>query len=213
MLEAEANLRLVLTDSTETTGKRLVGYHYLNSRRYLQARLSDEDYRAGPEDHVAWSKEAARAMKEYLSSPAFDEVRDALTDERDWHGFKGVEQLFEAAGIPGEYSTFKLQSAFVHSSNLDLDFEDIGDDGFPILRVPMHLDVDRVEKLVEGMLLRCLRLGRHFLEDRGTYYTYHDPLRGVFEDGEKADVHPIDAIGMDAKAAFGWPDEVDEATT
>lgn len=209
LLDAQLNLRLVLTDSSDHMARRLAAYHYLGAKRHLQSQLSDPSRRAHLEsvpEHHGWTLDVARKMKDYFNSETFDDVRDAVQSTRLWHGYDRVEDAFSAAGMADDYRTlYSTYSPFVHVSNVDFDFADIDDEGRPALRALPQRDPSRTRNFLLGICLTLIPILKDFVADKDQQ-DYQEPFRATLEGGDSFDLHPLDVLLHEVLRTFELPD-------
>jgi hypothetical protein len=205
LLDVRLNLRLVTRDPSDEMAQRLAAYHYLGARRHIQKILADPGQRdalkSRPE-HDSWLRETARRMKGFFMSESFAEVRDKVSAARHWHGYKNVEDAFDAAGMGQDYRTlYSTYSQFVHASNVDFDFSEIDADGKIHLKALPQRDPRRNLSILMGMCLNLVQFLKDFVQDKGEL-EYQPAFRGLVDGEEVGAVHPLDALLVEVMAVY-----------
>jgi hypothetical protein len=169
LVEIDLNLRLLTADATDRMAKRLAAHHYRATQRQGTKMLSHPPTRArlgGPAADFSWVTAVTRQQKEFFESTNFDEVRAELAGDQHWHGYKSIEDAFEALGMSSDYlQLYSIFSPYVHATNLDVDFDGI-DDGRPLLRSLVQRDPSRTLTTLGHAVIALVQIAELFVADR-----------------------------------------------
>jgi Family of unknown function (DUF5677) len=209
LMEVELNLKLLVSDKSGKMALRLAAFHYLTGRRHNHRLLDNKGTREKLRELGAfdWTRSTTKRMDAYFETPVFDSIRADLRLNRNWHGMDSIQDAFQAIGAEDDYlQLYDLFSPFVHSSNLDFDFEGFDEQERPQLKALPQRDPIKTLGHLKGTLLVLLRVYEEFLEYT-EYHNYPSSLRVRMGDEEWAEVQPFYALQWQVTQMFGGPPE------
>ncbi len=204
-LELDVNLRLMFGAEGDHMAKRLAAHYFVKGRRHFAKLLGDAEVRTrirqDPE-HWDWSTQTSRRFREFLESSAFDEVREAVEADANWHGHDSIAAAFKAAGVSDDYLTlYDTFSPFCHGSNLEQDLVAV-EDGQPKLRALAQRDPTRTMNMLKGLGFKLIGVYHVFLDDKGNP-EYQPPLEAKTDAGDSFPITAIDALTGRLLEVFG----------
>lgn len=212
LLDIELAFRLVHQDDTDRLAKRLAAFHYLSYQEHGEGMLRNAPTRTGIlerrdrlEEIIATSQSYAR----FLEQDVFDDVRNAIKTDRNWHGFKNAEEAFRAIGQDHDYHmTYDGGTPFVHASNPDHDFLDRTDNQL-VVKAFVEREPARIQVLLGHVVLRVIELIGIYVQEKGLDV---DKRTGAtasihFDDGSSLNVDSLTALRTLAMREFDVRDE------
>lgn len=181
LLDIELNTRLIVSDDTGRMARRFAAYHSLTAKRHGTRILQHPETRRillGGEEDLASTKEWTKRWAEYLRDPVFDDVREAVAERRNWHGYDSVEAAFSAVGADGDYRMlYEVFTPFVHASNPESDLDGLSGDGAPMMKALPQRDPRITRGRLGGTLLVLCRILDEYLTARDSK-DYPDTITG-----------------------------------
>lgn len=199
LLDIEVAIKLIHADDQDEMGKRLAAYHYYAYQTHGQDMLSDRATRIetlGPHGRIPEIIEVAKQYARLLESDVFDDVREAVREDRYWHGYDSVEKAFDALGASQDYHiSYDIGSWFVHAVNVDFDYAPSDDELFH-LKSLVHGDPNTILPNLGVAVLGLHAIVRVYVDERGlpNLPEFQVRSRVVSPDGEVAEVDALNAV-------------------
>lgn len=209
LLEIELNLKLIVSDPSGRMARRLAAFHFLTGYRQNQTLLSRRVTREKLYEFDAfdWTLATTKKMESFFDSPAFDDVREEVRKNQNWHGKKNLEDAFASIGAVDDYlQLYSLFSPFVHGANVDFDFAEVDSAGQLSLKAPIQRDPEKTLGHLKGTLLVLLRIYEEFL--RFTDFQGYPEAMSVRtgSDTESFRLYPFQALQIQVADMYGGPD-------
>lgn len=207
LLDIELAFRLIHQDKTDRLAKRLAAFHYLTYQEHGEGMLKNAPTRNGilqRRDRIAEVIAISKGYARFLEQSVFDEVRDAIKTDKNWHGYRNAEEAFRAIGQDHDYHmTYDGGTPFVHASNPDHDFID-GTDSQLVLKSFVERDPRRIQVLLGHVVLRTVELIAIYVGEKGIDVDEKTGATATirFDDGHHFDVDSLTALRTLAMREF-----------
>lgn len=211
LLDIELAFRLIHRDPSDRFAKRLAAFHYLTYQEHGQDMLGNRETRdrgSGTPDGALELIAITKSYARFLEAPVFDEVRNALKNDRFWHGFRSVEDAFREIGYEHDYlTTYDSTTWFVHAVNVDHDFAGISETGLTLKPVTER-NPSAIQPLLGHTALRSVEIIALYLKDTGFELDGRvgSSAELCFEDGTTVTIRSLDALRMFVLRQFDVPD-------
>jgi hypothetical protein len=212
LLDIELAFRLIHQDKTDTLAKRLAAFHYLTYQEHGEGMLKNAPTRTGVlqrRDRIQEVIAIAKSYARFLEQGVFDEVREAIRTDKNWHGFRNAEEAFRAIGQDYDYHmTYDGGTPFVHASNPDHDFVDSREGGL-VLKAFVERDPQRIQVMLGHVVLRTIELIGIYVDEKGINVDERVGATATiqFDNGRKFDVDSLTALRTLAMREFDVRDE------
>ena len=202
--ELERDLRLVITDPSDTAARRLAAFFAVKGRRHFAKAPKNPDTREFIQSNAAffdWFRRKSRSFRDGLDSDTFRDLAQELKQADHWHGFPNQQEAFEAAGMAGTYHLeYGGSSLFVHGNNVEHDFADVDDTRIQ-LKPFAQRDPGQTLHHLGRMTLALINIYSLIWEDRGKP-AYQEPVKLEDESGPTYDMDALVALTAQATSVF-----------